>query len=221
MKHYLGICLLLLTVAGICLFAVHSCTSAVNETVDHVRDAFSKVLNVQPQVTVNQRVVLTQTAPIAELAVVTKEEAISIDYTAHYEVLSMHVPLTEKKISAQAVYRIKAGFDLQKPFSVEIDPVTHAVSAEMPPAQLLSVEQVGEIVYSGFDATFNRVTDEERTEILASLNAAAHEAAEKSTLKADAEAQVTQRLKEIINQNGRSITIKWTPLPTAIPFKAP
>ena len=97
MKHYIGISLVLLTVAGICLFAVHSCTSAVNATVDHVRDAFSKVLSVQPQVTVNQRVVLTQTAPIAELAVVTKEEEVSIDYTAHYEVLSMHVPLTEKR----------------------------------------------------------------------------------------------------------------------------
>jgi hypothetical protein len=221
MKHYLGICLVLLTIAGISLFAVHSCTSAVNDTVDHVRDAFSKVLNVQPQVTVNQRVVLTQTAPIAEFAVVTKEEAIGIDYTAHYEVLSMHIPLTEKKITAQAVYRIKAGFDLQKPFSVEIDPATHAVTAEMPPAQLLSVEQVGEIAYSGFDATFNRVTDQERTEILASLHAAAREAAEKSTLKAEAEAQVTQRLKDIINHNGQSITIKWTTIPTPTPLSAP
>ena len=213
MKHYLGICLLLLTVAGICLFAVHSCTSAVNATVDHVRDAFSKVLSVQPQVTVNQRVVLTQTAPIAELAVVTKEEEVSIDYTAHYEVLSMHVPLTEKKMTAKAVYRIKAGFDLHKPFTVYVNPVTHAVNATMPSAQLLSVELVEDIEYSGLDATFNRVTDEERTEILAGLNVAAHEAAEKSTLKREAEEQVTQRLKELIQQNGQSVDIKWTPLP--------
>jgi len=221
MKHYLGICLVLLTVAGICLAAVHSCTSAVNETVDHVRDAFGKVLSVQPRVMVNQRVILTQTAPIAELAVVSKEEDVSINFTAHYEVLSLHIPLTEKKITAEAVYRIKAGFDLHKPFSVEIDPVTHAVTAEMPPAQLLSVEQVGDIAYSGFDATFNRVTDEERTQILANLNAAAHEAAEKSTLKADAEEQVTQRLKELINRNGQSIIIKWRQeAPTSMPLKA-
>ena len=75
MKHYLGICLVLVTVAVICFLAVRSCTSAVDLTVDHVRDAFQKVLNVQPQVTMNQQVILTQTAPIAELAVVTKEGA--------------------------------------------------------------------------------------------------------------------------------------------------
>jgi len=221
MKHYLGICLVLLTVAGICLFAVRSCTSAVNETVDHVRDAFGQVLSVQPRVTVNQRVVLTQTAPIAELAVASKEEEVSIDYTAHYEVLSLHIPLTEKKITATAVYRIKAGFDLREPFSVEIDRATHAVTAAMPPAKILSVEQVGDIAYLGFDATFNRVTDAERSEILASLNAAAHEAAEKSTLKADAQEQVTQRLKELINHNGRSMVIKWTSLPNSPPMMAP
>jgi siroheme synthase len=77
MKHYLGICLILLTGAAIVLFGVHSCSQTVDHTIDHVREAFSQVLNIQPQVTVNQRVILTQTAPIAELAVVTKEELVA------------------------------------------------------------------------------------------------------------------------------------------------
>src|ERR1700729_2680024 len=137
MKHCLGICLLLVTVAAISLFALHSCTTAVDQTIDHVRDAFGKVLQVHPEVTVNQRVVLTQTAPIAELAVVTKEELVTIGLDEHFEVLSLQIPLTEKKLTVEATYRLKAGFDLRKPFSVQIDPVTHQLHATMPHAEIL------------------------------------------------------------------------------------
>jgi len=209
MKHYLGICLVLITLAGIAWFALRSCNAAVDHTIDSVRDAFTAVLRVQPQVTVNQRVVLTQTAPIAELAVVTSEELVTIGLNEHLEVLSLQIPLTEKKLTAEATYRIKAGFDLREPFSVAIDPVTHALRASLPHAKILSVEQVGNLIYHGEDATLNRVTDEERSQILGGLNAAAHDAAEKSGLKADAEQQVSQRLKELMNHNGQPMQIEW------------
>jgi hypothetical protein len=209
MKHYLGICLILITVAGIGVLALHSCMATVDHTIDHVRDAFAQVLRVQPEVTVNQRVVLTQTAPIAELAVVTKEELVTLGFNEHLEVLSVQIPLTEKKLTAEATYRIKAGFDLRKPFSVEIDPVTHELRASMPHAQILSVEQVGDIIYRGEDAWLNRITDDERAEILNNMNGAAHTDAEKSGLKKDAEQQVAGRLKELMNHNGQSLQIEW------------
>src|SRR5271156_6920222 len=110
MKHYLGICLVLVTLAGIAWFALRSCTAAVDQTVDHVRDAFTQVLRLQPQVTVNQRVILTQTAPIAELAVVTKDELVTIGVNEHLEVMSLQIPLTEKILTVEATYRLKAGF---------------------------------------------------------------------------------------------------------------
>jgi hypothetical protein len=213
MKHYLGICLVLITVAAIGAFALHSCTVAVDQTIDHVRDAFSQVLRVQPQVTVDQRVVLSQTAPIAELAVVTKEELVTIGLNEHLEVLSLQIPLTEKKLTAEATYRLKAGFDLKKPFSVQIDPVTHALRAAMPHAEILSVEQVGNLTFHGEDALLNRITDDERAQILGNLTAAAHDAAEKSGLKAEAEQQVAQRLNEIMNHNGQSLRIEWNEAP--------
>jgi hypothetical protein len=216
MKHYLGICLVLITVAAIGFFALHSCMATVDHTIDHVRDAFSEVLKVQPQVTVNQRVVLSQTAPIAELAVVTREELVRIGMNEHLEVLSMQIPMTEKKLTAEATYRIKAGFDLHEPFSVEIDPATHALHAAMPRAKILSVEQVSDLVFHGEDAVLNRITDDERAQILTNLNAVVHDTAEKSGLKSDAEKQVAERLKEIMSHNGQSLQIEWnntTPSP--------
>jgi hypothetical protein len=209
MKHYLGICMVLVTAAAIGFLALHSCTAAIDHTIGNVRDAFASVLQIQPQVTINQRVVLTQTAPIAELAVVTKEELVTLGFNEHLEVLSLQIPLTEKELTAEATYRLKAGFDLREPFSVEIDPVTHALHAAMPHAKILSVEQVGDLTYHGEDALLNRITDDERAQILSNLNAAAHDAAEKSSLKTEAEQQVSQRLNEIMSHNGQSLQIEW------------
>ncbi|MCE0484609.1 MAG: DUF4230 domain-containing protein [Methylacidiphilales bacterium] len=209
MKHYLGICLVLVTLAVIGFFALHRCTLAVDHTVMEVRDAFAEVLKVQPQIKIDQRVILAQTAPIAELAVVTKEEQVTLGFSEHLEVLSMQVPLTEKKLTAEATFRLKAGFDLSEPFSVSIDPATHDIRATMPHAKILSVEQEGELVYHGDDAMLNRVTDQDRAEILNDLQNAARDTAEKSSLKSEAEQQVTERLKELINHNGQSIQLEW------------
>jgi hypothetical protein len=194
---------------------------AVDHTVDSVRDAFVQVLRVQPQITVNQRVVLTQTAPIAELAVVTKEELVTLGFTEHLEIFTVQLPLTEKKLTAEATYRIKAGFDLSEPFSVEIDPATHDVRAAMPHAKILSVEQVGDLTLDGEDAMLNRVTDAERQQIVNSLNAAARDIAEKSTLKSDAEEQIAQRLKDLIRHNDQPMEIKWTDSASKMPSQIP
>ncbi len=210
MKHYLGICLVLVTMAAIAFAGLRSCTDSVEGTVDHVRDAFAQVLNVRPQVTVNQRIVLTQTAPIAELAVVTKDEDVTVGLDEHMEVLSLQIPLTEKTLTAEATYQVKAGFDLREPFSVEIDPATHELHATMPHAKILSIEQVGDLSYHGQDATLNRVTDAERAQIIDELNVAAHEAAEKSSLKADAEKEVVDRLRQLLAHNGQPFALEWT-----------
>ena len=217
MKHYVGICLVLVTLAAIFLFALHSCTETVNGEIDHVRDAFIQVFRVQPQITVNQRVVLSQTAPIAELAVVTKEEQVSVGLDAHLEVLSIQIPLTEKTLTAEATYRIKSGFDLAQPFTVEIDPKTHELNATLPHAKILSVEQVGDLSLHGEDATLNRVTDEERTQIVDALNSAARNAADASGLKEDAEKQATDRLREILAHDGQPYALKWDDETSIVP----
>jgi hypothetical protein len=209
MKHYVGICLVLLTLAAIALFGLHLCTSAVDETVSHVADAFSQVLNLQPQVKIDERVVLSQTAPIAELAVVTREEQISISLDEQFQVLSFAVPLTEKKLTASAVFRLKAGFDLHEPFSVSINPRTHAVQAAMPHAKILSVEQVGDVALQADDALLNRISTDDHVAIQHDLVSAARNAAEASGLKEQAEKEVTQRLNELLAHNGQSLLIDW------------
>ena len=209
MKHYLGLCLVIVTVAAVGIYALRSCAATADQTVSHVRDAFAQVFSMQPQVTVNQRVILTQTAPIAELAVVSKEELVTLGTTQHYEVLSYQIPLTEKTLTAEATYRFKAGFDLHQPFRVEIDPATHQIRAALPHATILSVEQIGTMTYHDEDSTLNRITDSDRDKLLNDLNALARAQAEKSTLKADAEKQVVERLQQLFHHNGESVDMTW------------
>ena len=218
MKHYLGICLVLLTLALITVGLVYSCSNAADRTVNHVVSAFQQVFNVRPQITVNQRVIFTQTAPIAELAVVTKDEVVMLQFSENFEIFSQPVPLTEKKLTAQATFRLKAGFDLREPFSVEVDPQTHAIRATMPHAKILSVEQVGDLSFQGEDSVLNRISDDERAHLLNNLEAAARNEAEASGLKADAEKQVQDRLQEIFQHNGERVEMKWAaPAPSPQP----
>jgi hypothetical protein len=79
----------------------------------------------------------------------------------------------------------------------------------MPHAKILSVEQVGDLSFHGEDATLNRVTDSDRTEILSNLHGVAMQAAENSSLKVDAENEVTQRLTQIMTHNGQNLQIDW------------
>ncbi len=209
MKPYLGICLVLLTLTASCLILMRACATEAQTTVQQVVSAFSDAMNMRPQVKVNERVILTQTSPTAELAVVTKDELVSVSLNEHFSLLTVAVPLTENKVTAEAVYRLKAGFDLKEPFSVTIDPATQMVRATMPRAKILSVEQVGQLTLHGDDAWLNRVTPAETEEALNDLTAAAREAAENSNLKKEAELQVSTRLNQLIQRNGQTFLIDW------------
>ena len=210
MKHYIGVCLVLVTLALLTLLVINRCTDATARAVAQVRDAFASVLQVQPKITINERVVQTQTAPIAELAVVTREELVSLGFDEHEQILSYPIPLTGKKLSVEGTYRIKAGYDLHEPFSVTIDPMTRRVAATLPPAKILDVEQVGDLTFHGEDSVLNRLSDDERSKAVNDLAQLARQTAASSSLRRDAEAQVRQRLEELLAHNGQKIEIQWS-----------
>lgn len=210
MKHYVGICLVLVTLALLTLLVINRCAATTASAIAQVRDAFASVLQVQPKITINERVVQTQTAPIAELAVVTKEELITLGFDEHKEIWSYSIPLTEKKLTVEGTYRLKAGYDLRQPFSVAIDPATHRIEATLPPAKILSVEQLGDLTFKGEDSVLNRLSDAERTRAVNDLAQMARRTAESSSLKHDADAQVHQRLEELLSRNGHRVEIQWS-----------
>ncbi|MEP7249540.1 MAG: DUF4230 domain-containing protein, partial [Spartobacteria bacterium] len=96
------------------------------------RDAFIQLAHLQPRVTVNNRVYLEQTTKIAELSV--------LDQRVEVEHETMHSWAgSTKRIKLHGTYRVKAGFDLRKKFTVSVSP--SEILIELPHAQILSVQQ--------------------------------------------------------------------------------
>jgi len=95
-----------------------------------------------------------------------------------------------------------------------IDPATHAVKATLPTAKILSVEQIGDLTYHGEDSMLNRLTDEERTKFVNDLYQMARKAAEDSSLKQDAAAQVSERLNQLLSHNGQNFELIWSNNPS-------
>jgi hypothetical protein len=149
------------------------------------RDTFVKLAHLQPRVTVNNRVYLEQTTTIAELSVLARRVEVE------HEMLHFWAGST-KRIKMSGTYQVKAGFDLRKKFTVNINP--NEVLIELPHAQILSVEQEGVEIQALENGLWNRISPDD---IQAELGVLPQLAREKSAaLPAEAEQAFTRELLE-------------------------
>ncbi|MDX6767261.1 MAG: DUF4230 domain-containing protein [Candidatus Methylacidiphilales bacterium] len=169
---------------------------AREEVMAAARDAgavIQEVFHLQPRVTVQETLVLGQSAPVAELAVIEQDFPLTFNWS--HEWLG-----STKRVLVTATWRAKAGFDLMKPFHVEIDPETRAVSADLPAAEILSVELGSDLQWQGGSGWWNKLTEEDRQGVMRDFRARAREKIEASGLAARAEAEVRQRLQELLDR---------------------
>lgn len=154
-----------------------------------VRDAFMAVAHLQPKVTVDEHVVFEQTSPVLELAVVER------DVSVERETADSWLGST-KRLRVRATYHVKAGFDLRQPFDVNVQSVAGGlVTARLPPARLLSAEQVRLESLDVQNGMWNRVAPEEIKAELNTLNAEARLKALNAGMPREAEAELTKQLR--------------------------
>lgn len=155
-----------------------------------VRDAFLAVAHLQPKVTVDEHVVLEQTTPVLELAVIERDVSVERETTDSW--LG-----STKRLRVRATYHIKAGFDLRQPFDVNVQSAGGgSITARLPPARLLSAEQIRLETLDVRNGMWNRVAPEE---IKAELNLLSTEARLKALaagMPREAEAVLTRQLHE-------------------------
>ncbi len=197
----MGLALVAVAVVGT-FTLMRGCERSVERAAAAVSRVFSEALSVRPQLVVNARTIYTQTSPVAELAVVTKDQWLECALHQSMQILRRSIPLTEKKITARAAYRIKAGFDLRKPFLARLDPKTGRVWAQLPPAQILSLERISPLEFEDTPGVLNSITNEDRQRVLAELDLLARRAAENSGILQDAQTQAVTRLEELARRNG-------------------
>jgi hypothetical protein len=198
---YLAPSFFVITLTLCAILLLRECVSSSQRTLNSVAGAINQVFSVQPQVTINSQVIQTQTEKIAELALLQRNESVSVQLNEHEEFMNWPILLTAKSLTAQAVYRVKAGFDLSQPFRVTLDQKTGRVQASFPPAKILSVEMISEVTSSDSPGWLNGITSADRQKIMALLNEKARAAAEESSLTQEAEATANDRLMDLLRKS--------------------
>ena len=155
-----------------------------------IAEVFVDLLHVRPEVREGTQVVWGQTSALLEIVVAEKKIEVGYDWE--------HVWLGSRKvIHLTQSYLVKAGFDLQKSFVVEIGPGAGEVTARLPPAQILAVSPVGVVSYRDEEGWWNKLTEQDREGALRKLSDEARRVASSSGLVRDAEERTGSRLTEL------------------------
>jgi hypothetical protein len=171
---------------------------ATRETVDQlervgrkVRDAIVQITQLQPRVTINNRVYFEQTSPIAELALISRRLEVE------HEFLHTWAGST-KRLRLHGTYTAKAGFDLRQEFNVTISP--QATIVRLPHAQILGVEQNAVELLAFENGFWNPISGADVQTELATLVKLARDRAAEQDLAQQAEESFQTQLKSRIGE---------------------
>src|SRR5213082_4239698 len=179
------------------VFVFNRCASLpgrmTKETVDQMervgrdlRDAIVQITQLQPRVTINNRVYFEQSSPIAELALIC--QTIEVEH----EFLHTWAGST-KRLRLHGTYTAKAGFDLRQEFNVTVTP--EATIVRLPHAQILGLEQNAIELLAYENGFWNPISGADVQAELASLAKLARDRAAARNLAAEAEESFRTQLK--------------------------
>lgn len=172
-----------------------------SDLAESTAEGFRRVFNLTPRVMIEETVVIEQNTPILEVAV--SSRAILVEHAWSHTWLG-----STKRIRLRGTFTAKAGFDLRRPFRVQIDRSPLSVEAELPPAELLSLEMDSYAILEDENGWWNRIADIDREEAVRTLYRVARDKALASGLTEEAESSATTRLRELLERNGAPVTIR-------------
>lgn len=162
-----------------------------------IRQAF----NFTPEVTVNNTVVLHQQVEILELATVSQK------FQHQYEWTNTWMGST-KKVVIRGTFEAKAGFDLQKKFSIHINDDRAVVT--LPSPKILSVEPLGDITFRDEQGVWNWVDASDRSKAVNAFQANAREYAAEAAFIQQAKLNMEDRLRKIFKLHGKQVEIHFS-----------
>jgi hypothetical protein len=155
-----------------------------------LRAAFIDIAHLQPRITINNRVYMEQTMPVSELIVLSRRIEVE------HELLHTWVG-SSKRVKLHGTFNVKAGFDLRQNLSIDIRP--NEIIVQLPPAQILGIEEVQMDVLAFENGFWNRISGEDVQNQLSILPQLAREKAVESNLPAEAERTLQRQLNERIH----------------------
>jgi hypothetical protein len=158
-------------------------------------EGLRSLFQVTPRVRVNEVVVIEQNSPILEVATVSRPMLVDHEWS--------HTWLgSTKTLHVRGTFTAKAGFDLRKPFEVDIVGSPLRVTARLPRPQLLSLQMDEFEVLRDESGWWNRLTEEDRTNAVTALQNLAREKAEQSGILEEVQRSAQDRIRELVERNG-------------------
>jgi hypothetical protein len=151
-----------------------------------LRSVFVDIAQLQPRITINNRVYLEQTTSTTELAIVSRRIEVEHEFQHTWAGSS-------KRIKLHGTFAVKAGFDLRQNLSIDVRP--NEIVVQLPRAQILGVEQQQVDVLALENGLWNRISATDVESELTGLPQLAREKAAESDLPAEAERALQQQLE--------------------------
>jgi Protein of unknown function (DUF4230) len=165
-------------------------TSELERVGRDVRDAFVGMAQLQPRVTVNNRIYLEKTTATAQLAILSRQVEVEHEFQHTWAG-------STKRMKLHATFAAKAGFDLQH--DVVVDLRTDEIAISLPHATILGVEQKQIDVLAFENGFWNRISASDIESQLATLPELARQKAAESGLLTEAETALQTQLNERIH----------------------
>ena len=155
-----------------------------------LRTAFVDIAHLQPRITINNRVFLEQTTATTELVILSRRVEVE------HELLHTWAG-SSKRVKLHGTFAVKAGFDLQQDFAIDLRP--DEIVVQLPHAQLLGLEQEQIDVLAFENGFWNRISGADVESELSILPQLAREKATESGLPAEAERALQEQLDQRIH----------------------
>ena len=183
------------------VFVFERCTSlpgrAAKTSVDQlerlgrdVRNTIVQIAQIQPRVTINERVYFEQTTAVSELALVSQRLEVEHEFLHTWAGSS-------KRLRLHGTFTAKAGFDLHREISVNVQP--EGIVVRLPHAQILGLEQNAVDVLAFENGFWNPISGADVQSELTTLDKLAREQISERNLPEQAEdefrKQVTSRVR--------------------------
>jgi hypothetical protein len=178
------------------VFVFERCTSlpgrAAKTSVDQlerlgrdVRNTIVQIAQVQPRVTINERVYFEQTTAVSELALVSQRLEVEHEFLHTWAGSS-------KRLRLHGTFTAKAGFDLHQEISVSVQP--EGIVVRLPHAQILGLEQNAVDVLAFENGFWNPISGADVQLELTTLDKLARERAIERNLPEQAEDEFRNQL---------------------------
>lgn len=188
---FLGIVILLGVGVRACLDLPSKIASRTATGVrEGVAEVFVDLLHVRPEIREGTRVIWGQTSARSEVVVAAKKIEVGYDWEHRWLGSRKVIRLTQS-------FELKAGFDLAKPFWVEVGPKEGEATAHLPAPEILAVTPVGKVSYRDEDGWWNKVTNEDRSAAYQSMAVEARKQGEKGSLLEEAKEMTGSRLTDL------------------------